>query len=82
MLLALVFGLLTRLRLAPLLFGFGGGFFHGQALLLQALGFGARFRLLGFALSVQLLLLLARLLLEHVPLHVGALASHLHIDGT
>ncbi len=56
-----------------------------QALLLQALVFRALERglrlLLGLALPVDLFLLVARLILEHLALDVGALAAHFDIHG-
>ena len=56
-----------------------------EALLLEPLAFRALDRrlglLLGFAQLVDLFLLMARLILEHLALDVGALAAHLDVDG-
>ena len=56
-----------------------------EALLLEPLVLGALERglglLLALALTVDLLLLMARLILEHLALDVGALAAHFDVDG-
>ena len=56
-----------------------------ETLLLEPLMLGALQRglclLLRLALAVQFLLLMARLILEHLALDVGALAAHLDIHG-
>ena len=49
-------------------------------LLLASLSLDALF--LGTALCIQRFLFFQRLLLEHIPLDVSALAAHLNIDGT
>src|SRR5580698_10538474 len=51
-----------------------------EALFLRALELGLCL-LLGLALAIELLLLMARLILEHLALYVGALAAHFDIDG-
>src|SRR5208282_2795064 len=50
-----------------------------QPLVLCALERGLRL-LLGFAQALDFLLLMARLILEHFALHIGALAAHLDVD--
>ncbi len=79
-------GLLLRvdprllLLLALLFLAAGRCFLFGnQAFLLELLRLDALFFLA--ALAIELFLLLLRLLLEHVALDVGALATHLDVNG-
>src|SRR5690606_12339031 len=69
----LALGRFARLGITP------GGLLRLALLAFCALDCEARL-VLGAALRVQLFLLLPRLLLEHVPLDIGALAAHLDVD--